>query len=67
LLWVGPLWVDLLDNVAASSRRAGCWSGRDDPAELARVRRRVVVFATEVFEPLARADQRRWVRSIWVG
>jgi SRSO17 transposase len=60
LLWVGPLRVDLLDNVAASSRRAACWSGRDDPAELARVRRRLVAFATEVFEPLARADQRRW-------
>lgn len=30
------------------------------PAELARVRRRLVAFATEVFEPLARADQRRW-------
>lgn len=30
------------------------------PAELARVRRRLVVFAAEVFEPLARADQRRW-------
>jgi SRSO17 transposase len=30
------------------------------PAELARVRRRLVAFATEVFQPLARADQRRW-------
>ena len=30
------------------------------PAELARVRRCLVAFATEVFEPLARADQRRW-------
>jgi SRSO17 transposase len=30
------------------------------PAELARVRRRLVGFAAEVFEPLARADQRRW-------
>jgi SRSO17 transposase len=30
------------------------------PAELARVRRRLVAFAAEVFEPLARADQRRW-------
>jgi SRSO17 transposase len=30
------------------------------PAELARVRRRLVAFAAEVFQPLARADQRRW-------
>ena len=30
------------------------------PAELARVRRRLVAFAAEVLEPLARADQRRW-------
>ena len=30
------------------------------PAELTRVRRRLVAFAAEVFEPLARADQRRW-------
>jgi SRSO17 transposase len=30
------------------------------PAELARVRRRLVAFATEVFRPLPRADQRRW-------
>jgi SRSO17 transposase len=30
------------------------------PAELARARRRLVAFATEVFQPLARADQRRW-------
>jgi SRSO17 transposase len=30
------------------------------PAELARVRRRLVAFAAEMFEPLARADQRRW-------
>jgi SRSO17 transposase len=30
------------------------------PAELAQVRRRLVAFAAEVFEPLARADQRRW-------
>jgi SRSO17 transposase len=30
------------------------------PAELARVRRRLVAFAEAVFEPLARADQRRW-------
>jgi hypothetical protein len=29
------------------------------PAELSRVRRRLVAFAAEVFEPLARADQRR--------
>jgi DDE superfamily endonuclease len=60
LFWVGPLRVDLLDNVAASSRRAACWSGPDDPAELTRVRKRLVAFAAQVFEPLARADQRRW-------
>jgi SRSO17 transposase len=30
------------------------------PVELARVRRRLVAFAAEVFQPLARADQRRW-------
>ena len=30
------------------------------PAELSRVRKRLVAFAAEVFEPLARADQRRW-------
>jgi SRSO17 transposase len=30
------------------------------PAELARVRRRLVAFAAEVFQPLARVDQRRW-------
>jgi SRSO17 transposase len=30
------------------------------PAELARVRRRLVAFTAEMFEPLARADQRRW-------
>jgi hypothetical protein len=30
------------------------------PAELARVRRRLVGFAAGVFEPLTRADQRRW-------
>jgi SRSO17 transposase len=30
------------------------------PAELARVRRRLVAFAAEVFELLPRADQRRW-------
>jgi SRSO17 transposase len=30
------------------------------PAELARVRRRLVAFAAEMLEPLARADQRRW-------
>jgi SRSO17 transposase len=30
------------------------------PAELTRVRRRLVAFAAEVFQPLARADQRRW-------
>jgi len=30
------------------------------PAELARVRRRLVAFAAAMFEPLARADQRRW-------
>jgi SRSO17 transposase len=30
------------------------------PAELAQVRRRLVAFATEMFQPLARADQRRW-------
>jgi SRSO17 transposase len=57
---MGPLGVNLLDNVAASSRRAACWSGPDDPAELARVRRRLVAFAAEMLEPLARADQRRW-------
>jgi SRSO17 transposase len=30
------------------------------PAELARARKRLVAFAAEVFQPLARADQRRW-------
>ena len=30
------------------------------PAELARARRRLVAFAAEMFQPLARADQRRW-------
>jgi hypothetical protein len=60
LLWVGPLRVDLLDNVAASSRRQRAGLDAMTPAELARVRRRLVAFATEVFEPLARADQRRW-------
>jgi SRSO17 transposase len=30
------------------------------PAELTRVRSRLVAFAAEVFQPLARADQRRW-------
>jgi SRSO17 transposase len=30
------------------------------PAELARVRSRLVAFAADMFEPLARADQRRW-------
>jgi SRSO17 transposase len=30
------------------------------PAELARVRGRLVAFAEAMFEPLARADQRRW-------
>jgi SRSO17 transposase len=30
------------------------------PAELARARRRLVAFAAEMLEPLARADQRRW-------
>jgi SRSO17 transposase len=30
------------------------------PAELAWARRRLVAFAEAVFEPLARADQRRW-------
>jgi SRSO17 transposase len=30
------------------------------PAELARVRRRLVAFAEAMFEPLARADQRHW-------
>jgi SRSO17 transposase len=30
------------------------------PAELAQVRRRLVAFAAEMFQPLARADQRRW-------
>jgi len=30
------------------------------PAELAQARRRLVAFAAEMFEPLARADQRRW-------
>jgi SRSO17 transposase len=60
LLLVGSLGLNLLDNVAASSRRAACWSGPDDPGELARVRKRLVGFAAGVFEPLARADQRRW-------
>jgi hypothetical protein len=30
------------------------------PAELAQARSRLVAFAAELFEPLARADQRRW-------
>ena len=30
------------------------------PAELARARRRLVAFAADMFQPLARADQRRW-------
>jgi SRSO17 transposase len=30
------------------------------PAELARVRRRLVAYAEAMFEPLARVDQRRW-------
>jgi len=30
------------------------------PAELAQVRRRLVAFAAEMFQPLARTDQRRW-------
>ena len=30
------------------------------PAELAQARRRLIAFAAEMFEPLARADQRRW-------
>ena len=30
------------------------------PAELAQARRRLVAFAAEMFQPLARADQRRW-------
>ena len=65
---MGPLRVDLLDNVAASSRRQQR-AGLDamTPAELARVRRRLVAFAAEVFRPLPRADQRRGVRSICVG
>jgi hypothetical protein len=37
------------------------------PAELARVRRRLVAFAAEVFQPLARADQRRWVSATCAG
>jgi SRSO17 transposase len=43
-------------------RRGGQRAGGDPmtPAELARARRRLVAFATEVFQPLARADQRRW-------
>src|SRR5215212_10173662 len=43
-------------------RRGGQRAGQDPmtPAELARVRRRLVAFAEAVFEPLARADQRRW-------
>ena len=30
------------------------------PAELARVRRRLVAFAEDIFQPLGRVDQRRW-------
>src|SRR5215213_2546092 len=43
-------------------RRGGQRAGQDPmtPAELARVRKRLVGFAEAVFEPLARADQRRW-------
>src|SRR5512132_632412 len=43
-------------------RRGGQRAGHSPmtPAELARVRRRLVAFAQAMFEPLARADQRRW-------
>src|SRR5512132_1789058 len=46
----------------SSRRRGGQRAGQDPmtPVELARVRRRLVAFAAEVLEPLARADQRRW-------
>src|SRR5512132_4453245 len=46
----------------SSRRRGGQRAGQDPmtPAELARARRRLVAFAAEVFQPLARADQRRW-------
>ena len=37
------------------------------PAELARVRRRLVAFAEDVFESLARADQRRWAERYLRG
>src|SRR5215211_2765539 len=42
--------------------RGGQRAGQDPmtPAELAWARRRLVAFAEAVFEPLARADQRRW-------
>src|SRR5918996_4277534 len=43
-------------------RRGGQRAGQDPmtPAELAQARRRLVAFAAEMFEPFARADQRRW-------
>src|SRR5215203_5559912 len=43
-------------------RRGGQCAGSDPmtPAELARVRRRLVAFAADMFQPLPRADQRRW-------
>src|SRR5918993_5149481 len=43
-------------------RRGGQRAGQDamTPAELARARRRLVAFAAEMSQPLARADQRRW-------
>jgi hypothetical protein len=33
------------------------------PAKLQRVRGRLVEFAAEMFEPMARKDQRRWAKS----
>jgi hypothetical protein len=59
--------VNLFDNVAASSRRQRAGQDPMTPAELARVRRRLVAFAAEVFQPLARADQRRWGSATCVG
>ena len=37
------------------------------PAELAQARRRLVAFAAEMFQPLARTDQRRWGEATCAG
>src|SRR5512132_3818888 len=50
-------------------RRGGHRAVQDPmtPAELARVRRRLVAFAEDVFGSLARADQRRWAERYLRG